>query len=189
MNITSAVFKRGVLGDNKILENGMPHVAFIGRSNAGKSSLINSLTGVKNLAITSQTPGRTQQINVYLINNTHYFMDLPGYGFTKTKVKIFEKLGKMIFWYLFDSDNNPKVVLLVDAEIGPTDDDMQMLHELERAGKDIVVVLNKVDKIRKSHQLTQITKLRTIFNGHKVFPYSSKTKVGIEELRTELLKQ
>ena len=189
MKITSAVFKRGVLGDNEILEDGTPQIAFIGRSNAGKSSLINSLTGVKNLAITSQTPGRTQQINVFLINGTHYFLDLPGYGFTKTKVKIFEKLGKLIFWYLFRSNNQPKVVLLIDAEIGPTADDLEMLHELERAGKDIVIVLNKVDKIKKSEQLSQIKKLRTIFNGHKVYPFSSKTKVGIEDLTNELLGQ
>ncbi len=187
MKITSAVFKRGVLGDNEILEDGVPHVAFIGRSNAGKSSIINSLTGVKNLAVTSQTPGRTQQINVFLINGTHYFMDLPGYGYTKTHVKVFEKLGKLIFWYLFNSNNNPKVVLLIDSEIGPTDSDLEMLRELEKAGKDIVIVLNKVDKIKKSQQQNQIKKLRVIFNGHKVFPYSSKTKAGMEELLTELL--
>lgn len=187
MKIASAVFKRGILGDNVILEDGTPQIAFIGRSNAGKSSLMNTITGVKNLAITSKTPGRTQQINVFLINDTHYFMDLPGYGYTKTQVKIFEKLGKLIFWYLFNSNNNPKVVLLVDSEIGPTDSDMEMLHELEKAGKDIVVVLNKVDKIRKSQYLNQIKKLRTIFNGHKVYPFSSKTKVGMEDLLSELL--
>ena len=187
MKITSAVFKRGVKGDNEILEDGIPHIAFIGRSNAGKSSLINSLTGVKNLAISSKTPGRTQQINVFLINGTHYFLDLPGYGFTKTDNKLYEKLGKLIYWFIFDSHHTPKVVLLVDSEIGPTHSDLEMLHELERAGKDIVIVLNKVDKIQKSHQFNQIKKLRTIFNGHKVFPYSSKTKVGAEELLTELL--
>ena len=187
MKITSAIFKRGVLGDNDILEDGTPQIAFIGRSNAGKSSLLNTITGVKNLAITSKTPGRTQQINVFHINGTHYFMDLPGYGYTKTDTKIFEKLGKLIFWYLFNSNNNPKVVLLVDSEIGPTDSDLQMLRELEKAGKDIVIVLNKVDKIRKSQYLNQIKKLKVIFNGHKVYPFSSKTKVGMEDLLTELL--
>lgn len=137
MKITSAVFRRGIKGDNPILEDRVPQIAFIGRSNAGKSSLINSLTGVKNLAISSKTPGRTQEINVFLINNTHYFLDLPGYGYTKTKVEIFEKLGKLIYWYLFNSGYNPKVVLLIDAEIGPTESDLEMLHELEKAGRDI----------------------------------------------------
>lgn len=187
MKITSAVFKRGIKGDNEILEDGTPQIAFIGRSNAGKSSLINSLTGVKKLAIASKTPGRTQQINVFLINNTHYFLDLPGYGFTKTNVEIFVKLGKLIFWYLFNSNSNPKVVLLIDAEIGPTDSDLEMLHELEKAGKNIVVVLNKVDKIKKSQYKNQLEKLGKQITGHKLFPYSSKTKVGIEELANELL--
>lgn len=187
MKIMSAVFRRGVKGDNEILEDRTPQIAFIGRSNAGKSSLINSLTGVKNLAISSKTPGRTQEINVFLINNTHYFLDLPGYGYTKTKVEIFVKLGKLIYWYLFNSNNEPKVVLLIDAEIGPTNDDLEMLHELEKAGKDIVIVLNKVDKIKKSQYKNQLEKLSKQIVGHKLFPYSSKTKVGIKELTKELL--
>jgi GTP-binding protein len=187
MKITSAVFKRGVKGDNAILEDGVPQIAFIGRSNAGKSSLINSLTGVKGLAISSKTPGRTQEINVFLINGTHYFMDLPGYGFTKTSVEMFQKLGKLIFWYLFNSNNNPKVVLLFDAEIGPTHSDLEMLHELEKAGKDIVVVANKVDKIPKSKYKSQLDKLAKQMTGHKLFPYSSQAKIGIEELASELL--
>ncbi len=187
MKITSAVFKRGIMGDNDILENGIPQIAFIGRSNAGKSSLLNSLTGVKNLAITSNTPGRTKEINVFLINNTHYFMDLPGYGYAKAGAKTLEKLSQLIFWYLFDSKHNQKIVLLIDAEIGPTVSDLKVLRELEKTGKEIVVVLNKVDKIRKSQYLNQLKKLGTQIVGHKLFPYSSKTKVGIEELTTELL--
>jgi GTP-binding protein len=187
MKITSAVFKRGIKGDNEILDDKIPQIAFIGRSNAGKSSLINTLTGVKGLAISSKTPGRTQEINIFLINGTHYFLDLPGYGFTKTKLKIFEKLGKLIYWYLFTTNYPWKVVLLIDAEIGPTASDLEMLYELEKAGKNIVVVLNKVDKIKKSHYSNQIKKLSFELKGHKVFPYSSKTKVGLEELRTALL--
>jgi len=189
MKITSAKFIRGILGDNKILDAHLPQVAFIGRSNAGKSSLLNSLTGVKNLAITSNTPGRTKEINVFLINSTHHFMDLPGYGFAKAEGKTLEKLGKLIFWYLFDSGYNPKVVLIVDAEIGPTASDLEMLRELENANKDIVIVLNKVDKIKKSQYQNQLKKLALQLHGHTLFPYSSKTKVGIKELTEELLKK
>lgn len=187
MNITSAVFKRGIKGTNDILEDGVPQIAFIGRSNAGKSSLINSLTNNKKLAVASKTPGRTQEINVFLINGTHYFLDLPGYGFTKTKVEVWEKLGKLIYWYLFDSPYEQKVVLIVDSEIGPTIDDLEMLKELERAGKDIVIVVNKVDKIKRSQYLNQLKKLQSQMPGHILFPYSSESKVGIEELRTTLL--
>ncbi len=187
MKITSAIFKQGITGDSKILEDGIPQIAFIGRSNAGKSSLMNSLTRSKGLARTSKTPGRTQEINLFLINNTHYFLDLPGYGFAKTNITILEKLNKLIYWYLFDSKHNPKVVLLIDAEIGPTKDDLGMLMALEQSGKEIVIVANKVDKIRKSHAKNQIKKLAEQFSTHKLIPYSSKTKLGIEELSAELL--
>ncbi len=189
MKITSAKFMRGILGDNKILDAGMPQVAFIGRSNVGKSSLLNSLTGRKNLTVTSNTPGRTKEINVFLINDSHFFMDLPGYGFAKAEGKTLEKLSKIIFWYLFDSKYNPRVVLLIDAEIGPTTSDLRVLKELELAGKDIIIVLNKVDKIRKSQYLNELKKLQTQFTGHKLIPYSSKSKIGIKELTIELLSK
>jgi GTP-binding protein len=187
MKIASAVFLKGVTGDDKILEDGTPQVAFIGRSNAGKSSLINSLTGNAKLAITSSTPGRTKELNVFKINNTHYFIDLPGYGYAKASGQAIEKLNTLIVWYLLESKHTPKVVLLIDAEVGPTKDDLAALKELERVGRDIVVVANKVDKIKKSQYLNQMKKLREQIHGHTLFPYSSKTKVGIEELRAELL--
>lgn len=189
MKITSAVFVKGLKGEDKILKNVIPQVAFIGRSNVGKSSLLNSLANSKELARTSSTPGRTQEMNVFLVNQTHYFVDLPGYGFAKTNLKILEKLGKLIIWYLFESGIDQKVVLLIDAEIGLTADDIEMLRTLERNGKEIIIVLNKVDKIKKSHYLNQLKKLSSQLNGHKLFPYSSKTKVGIEDLTNELLKK
>lgn len=178
---------KGVMGDDAILEDGTPQVAFIGRSNAGKSSLINSLTGKKKLAITSSTPGRTKEINIFKINNTHYFVDLPGYGYAKAGGKALEKINKLIVWYLLESKHTPKVVVLIDSVVGPTVDDLATLKELERTGKDIVVVANKVDKIKKSHYLNHMKKLGQQIKGHKLFPYSSETKVGIEELTNELL--
>jgi GTP-binding protein len=187
MKITSAVFMKGVMGDDAILEDGSPQIAFIGRSNAGKSSLINSLTGKSKLAITSNTPGRTKELNVFKINNTHYFVDLPGYGYAKTGGKALERLNKLIVWYLLESKHQPKVVLLIDSFVGPTADDLATLKELERTGKEIVVVANKVDKIKKSHYLNHMKKLSQQIKGHKLFPYSSETKVGIEELTNALL--
>lgn len=187
MKITSAVFVKGVMGDDAILEDGTPQVAFIGRSNAGKSSLINSLTGQKKLAITSSTPGRTKELNVFKINNTHYFIDLPGYGYAKAGGKALEKLNKLIVWYLLESKHTQKVVVLIDAEVGPTANDLETLKELERTGKEIIVVANKVDKIKKSHYLTHMRKLQEKVQGHKLLPYSSETKVGIEALTEKLL--
>jgi len=187
MKITSAKFLMGLKGSHEILENDIPKVAFIGRSNAGKSSLMNSLTGIKQLARTSKTPGRTQEINVFLINNTHHFMDLPGYGYAKVGGDTLHKLSKLIYWYLFDSDIKQKIVLLVDSEIGPTTADLEMLKELETTGQEIIIVLNKIDKIKKSHYHKQMEKLKIQLNGHKLFPYSSKTKEGQEQLVAELL--
>jgi GTP-binding protein len=187
MKITSAKFMRGVVGDNEILEDGTPQIAFIGRSNAGKSSLLNSLTKSKKLAITSKTPGRTKQINVFLINDTHYFMDLPGYGYAKAGGGVLKKLSQLIYWYLFRSAHNPRVVLLIDSVVGPTKDDLGMLMELSKTGKDIVVVANKIDKIKKNQYLNQMKKLSDQLPGHKLFPYSSKTGVGVQELTDELL--
>ncbi|MEN9647653.1 MAG: putative GTP-binding protein EngB [Candidatus Parcubacteria bacterium] len=187
MKITSATFMRGLKGDNEILHDGIPQIAFIGRSNVGKSSMMNTLTNQRKLARTSNTPGRTQEINVFLINNTHYFLDLPGYAFARTKMKIWQKLDKLITWYLFKSEHCHTVVLLIDAEIGPTGDDIEMLEALRDANKDIIVVLNKVDKIKKSHYLTQITKLAKQLEGYMLVPFSSETRVGVEELAEALL--
>ena len=189
MKITSAKFITGMVSDIEILHNDTPQVAFIGRSNAGKSSLLNSLTNSKKLAITSKTPGRTQEINVFLINESHYFMDLPGYGYAKASGATLQKLSDLIFWYLFESNTNPTVVLLIDSIVGPTKDDLGMLQELERNGRTIVIVANKVDKVKKSHYLNHIKKLKEQFPGHTLIPYSSKTKAGVQELTDVLLAE
>lgn len=187
MKITSAKFIKGVVGPDEILKNGTPQVAFVGRSNAGKSSLLNSLTNLKKLAITSKTPGRTKEINVFLINDTHYFLDLPGYGYARAGAQTLVKLSDLIFWYLLDCNFDQTVVLLIDSVVGPTKDDMAVLFELEKAGRDIIIVANKVDKIKKSHYIKRIKELQVQLRGHKLIPYSSTTKVGIQELTNELL--
>jgi len=186
MQITSTKFIKGVVGPDPLLEDGIPQIAFIGRSNAGKSSLLNSLTGSKKMAITSKTPGRTKEINVFLINDSHYFLDLPGYGYAKTGAQTLQKLSDLIFWYLLDVDYGQKIVLLIDSVVGPTTNDLEVLRELEKAGRDIVIVLNKVDKIKKSQYRNQLKKLGNQLPGHRLFPYSSQTKVGIAELAEEL---
>lgn len=182
MRISSAVFMRGIKGDDPILSDGLPQVAFIGRSNAGKSTLINTLTGVKDLARTSSTPGRTQELNVFLVNKSHYFIDLPGYGFAKTTFEAWQKLNKMIYWYLFRSEYNPKIVLVIDGEIGPTPDDLGMLKFLLDHKKDVVVVANKIDKIKKSNLNQSLERVRDMVFGVHVIAFSSKAKVGTGEL-------
>jgi len=188
MTITSAKFVTGLVGPADIMTDGTPQVAFIGRSNAGKSSLLNSLTKSKKLAITSKTPGRTKEINVFLINGTHYFMDLPGYGYAKASGATLQKLGELISWYLFRSEADPVVVVLIDAVVGPTKDDLAMLQDLMDDKKRIVVVANKIDKIKSSKYQNRIRELKRELNGFIIVPYSSKTGAGVEELAQIVLE-
>jgi len=113
MKIKSAEFIKGAVGADNIFENEIPQIVFIGRSNVGKSSVINSLANQKNLAKTSSFPGRTQEINIFLINKAFYLIDLPGYGFAKIPKEVRYKIQKMISWYLFDSDYVFKKVVLI----------------------------------------------------------------------------
>ena len=189
MKITSAKFVQGIIGTSEILDDSKSQIAFIGRSNVGKSSVINSLTNQKGLARTSSTPGRTQEINLFLINNSFYLLDLPGYGFTKTSKELREKLEKLINWYLFNSPyEQKKVVLIIDAYISLQDNDLDMLHSLEEHGKNIIVVANKVDKIKKSNLANQLKTIQDIVGDHPVIPYSAEKKMGISELNHELLR-
>src|SRR3989338_1650650 len=128
MSIRSATFVKGIVGTDEVLNDHYPQIAFIGRSNSGKSSLINSLTNQKKLARTSPLPGRTQEINLFFINRDTYFLDLPGYGYAKVSKDDREWLQKVIQWYLFKSEYvQKKIVLILDAKVGPTDKDLDMI--------------------------------------------------------------
>jgi GTP-binding protein len=189
MKITSAEFVKGVVGEDRILEDGKPQVAFIGRSNVGKSSTINSLVGKKDMARTSRTPGRTQEMNVFLINNKFYLVDLPGYGFAKMSLADRNWLHELINWYLFNPYyQQKKIVLIIDAEVGPTNDDLEMLQALDEQKKPVLIVANKIDKIKKSDLNNQLKKLQDKVGNHKLIPYSSKKGVGYKELAGELLQ-
>jgi GTP-binding protein len=188
MKITSAQFMRGVTGTNDILESDIPQVAIIGRSNVGKSSIINSMTGQKVLARTSDFPGFTQEINVYWINRKVYLLDLPGYGFAKASRDRKERLQKLIGWYLFNSPYEQKrVLLLVDAFIGVTKDDIEMLDALQHYNKNIVIIANKVDKIPKSKYDEHMQKIRDAVGAYTIIPYSSVKKIGMDALANEIL--
>lgn len=187
MSIRSATFVKSVVGADSALEGDVPQIAFIGRSNVGKSTLINSLTRQKGLAKTSATPGHTKELNLFLINKSFHFIDLPGYGYAKSSREGQERLQGLIQWYLFDSDyEQKKVVLIIDANIGLTDNDMKMLYSLEEHKKDVVVVANKVDKIKKSEYTQRLQDIKDVVGNHAVIPYSSKTKIGGGQLLQEI---
>lgn len=187
MIIKSAIFVKGVIGTDPIFENGTPGVVFIGRSNVGKSSVINSLANQKSLVRVSSTPGRTQEINVFLINKSFYLIDVPGYGFAKVPREVWHRIQKMIDWFLFTSNYKfKKVVLIIDANIGPTREDMAMYDCLVEAKHDIVIVANKIDKIKKSEYDAKINKIKETFKKYKVIPYSAEKKLGVGELIGEI---
>jgi len=187
VNITSAKFIKGIVDADEILDDGIPQVAFIGRSNVGKSSVINTLANKKDLAKTSSFPGRTREINIFLINNSFYLVDLPGYGFAKGSKQEQEKIQSLIYWYLLDSRyRQKKVVLIIDAELGATNNDLQMLYSLKERGKDVVVVANKVDKIKKSSYKKQLADIQSALGDYKIIPYSAKKKIGVNELANEI---
>jgi GTP-binding protein len=188
MNIKSAKFVKGITGPDSNLDDGIPQIAFIGRSNVGKSSVINSLIKQKGMARTSSYPGRTQQINLFLINKAFYLVDLPGYGFAKVPPEVLEQIRNLIEWYLFDMPFEQKyVVLIVDAKVGPTDLDLDMLHRLEQRQKNIIIIANKVDTIKRSLYEKQLKKIINACGMHKVIAYSAEKGVGVGELINELI--
>ena len=186
MNITSVKFIKGVVGDDDILESDIPQIAFIGRSNVGKSSLINIITNSK-VSRTSSFPGRTQEINIFLINNSFYLVDLPGYGFARASGLGREKIGELIDSYLFNSIyEQKKVVLIIDANVGMTDRDIIMFEELKNFNKDFIIVANKIDKMTQSEYHKKFTEIKKITKDHKVIPFSTTKKNGIESLSDEI---
>lgn len=166
-------------------ENDKPEVAFVGKSNVGKSSLINSLMNRKALARTSSQPGKTQTINYYNINDALYFVDLPGYGYAKTSEAIREKWGKVVEHYLMGSKQLKLVFLLIDIRHEPSNNDKIMYDWIVYHGFSPVIVATKLDKLKRSQVQKHIKMIREgIGTGSetKIFPFSSLTKQGKDEI-------
>ena len=164
--------------------NGQPEIAFVGRSNVGKSSAINRLLNRKKIARVSSTPGRTQAINIFEINQTYRFVDLPGYGFAKVPIAVRHAWGKMIEGYLVSRSALKLCVILVDGRHTAQNLDLQMLETLVSNGIPGVVVATKVDCLKRSQRDRQLKKLREGLGlDSEVFvPFSSVTKYGLDEV-------
>lgn len=181
--IKSAQFIKGVVGTDPILLEKIPQIAFVGRSNVGKSSMINSLLNTRSLVKSSSRPGKTKEINFFLINEEFYFVDLPGYGYAKTSAAHAEKMRKMIMWYLeLSGANIKKVVLIVDANVGPKQFDLEMRDLLEGSRHSYVVVASKTDKLSQSDLSKMSKTLKEAFPACESMFYSSKTKKGKDKL-------
>ena len=170
---------------SKLPENQLPEIAFAGKSNVGKSSLINGLMNRKSLARTSSQPGKTQTINFYNINEALYFVDLPGYGYAKVSESIKEKWGKMIENYLHRSKQLRAVFLLIDIRHEPSANDRNMYEWIQYNGYEPVIIATKLDKINRSQRGKHVKMIRESLGMTKeglIFPFSALTKEGRDEI-------
>ena len=186
-----------VCGITSVLpENDMPEIAFAGKSNVGKSSLINALMNRKSYARISATPGKTQTINFYNINDEMYLVDLPGYGYAKVSEQEKAQWGKLIERYLHTSGQLRAVFLLIDIRHAPSANDKMMYHWIVEQGYQPIIIATKLDKIKRSQVQKCIKILKEgleLVPGTKVIPFSSQTKQGRDEIwdliETEYLNQ
>ncbi len=170
---------------SKLPENTKPEVAFAGKSNVGKSSLINALMNRKSLARTSAQPGKTQTINFYNINDDIYYVDLPGYGYAQANEKVKAQWGKMIEDYLHQSKQLKTVFLLIDIRHKPSENDCIMYDWISSHGYKPVIIATKLDKINRSQvqkQLKLIRETLQVEKGTIMIPFSAATKQGREEI-------
>ncbi len=170
---------------SRLPENSLLEIAFAGRSNVGKSSLINTLSDRKSYARTSSQPGKTQTINFYNINGMLYFVDLPGYGYAKVSKNLVAKWGKMINNYLEGSKVLRLVFLLVDIRHTPNNNDIQMYDWCVNYGFNPVIIATKEDKVKRSQKAARLNDIKNtlaVMEGTPVIPFSSVTKSGKDEI-------
>ena len=166
-------------------DDGKPEIAFAGKSNVGKSTLINAMIGRKALARTSSQPGKTRTINFYNVEDILYFVDLPGYGYAKAPRTEIEKWGKMIEEYLNKRETLRGIVMLVDIRHEPGENDRLMYDWLKHYGYDIIIAATKKDKIKRSQiqkQLSLIKNTLKLAPEDRLIAFSGETKDGVEEL-------
>lgn len=185
MKISKVEFVKSAVWPDQYPPATMPEIAFVGRSNVGKSSLINTLVGRKNLAKTSNTPGRTQLINFFAINEKVSFVDLPGYGFAKVSQAVKKNWGEMIEVYLRERQNLAMVILILDIRRDPSDDDLSLRDWLENYRIPYLYILTKADKLSNNQAINRlkiIGKMLHISAGVKPILFSAITQKGKSEV-------
>ena len=178
MKITSAEFVKSAFDRSHWITGGLPEIAFLGRSNVGKSSLINSLLARKGLARTSNTPGRTQSINFFLINDSFYFVDLPGYGYAKVPKAMRQGWGKLAEDYLSKRTKLALCIQLIDSRHRPSELDLELHDWLAFHDKPHVVVATKSDKLSSNQLRKSLSEICSSLEDSKVVAYSSRTGRG-----------
>lgn len=189
MKINTSEFVTSAVKRDQYPEEIRNEVAFVGRSNVGKSSLINSLTNRRKLAKVSRTPGRTRLVNYFLVNNDFYLVDLPGYGYAKVSKKEKESWGKIIEDYLYVREPLKKVVLLVDSRHKPTADDIMMYDWIKHYGYEVLLIATKSDKLTNNERVKSTKIIREALKlgkEEKLLFFSSLNKKGKDELIDEI---
>ena len=170
---------------SRLPENTLPEIAFAGKSNVGKSSLINGIMNRKSLARTSAQPGKTQTINFYNVNDAFYLVDLPGYGYARVSEEVKAKWGKMVERYLKQSRQLRAVFLLIDIRHEPSANDRQMYDWILSQGYHPIIIATKLDKLNRSQVPAAVKRVREGLKAEKgteVLPFSALTKQGREEI-------
>jgi len=182
MKTTTAEFIKSAFQETDWPRDPVPEIAFLGRSNVGKSSLINSLLNVHGLARTSSTPGRTQSLNFFLIDNRFRFVDLPGYGYARVPRIIKSTWGEMATSYLAKRASLVLSIHIVDSRHEPTKLDLQLHEWLEHQAQPRLIVATKSDKLSNNELRKSVERARQTFKQDKVVPYSAKTGRGRDEV-------
>ena len=182
MRISSARFVKSAKQANDFPKDRKPEIAFCGRSNSGKSSLLNALTNSHGLARTSSSPGRTQLINFFLVDGQTYYVDLPGYGYAKVPKGIRDTWGEMIESYLRNREPLKLAIMLVDSRIPPTDSDQMMKQWLDHFGIPNLVVLTKSDKISRNELTKALRTCAQTLQTKEIIAFSAITDFGKDEV-------
>lgn len=191
MLVKNPKFEISAVGPKQYPSGNLPEIVLAGKSNVGKSSFINTMINRKSLARTSSEPGKTRQINFYNIDSKFYFVDLPGFGYSKMSHTEQEKVGKFIEEYLFNRKNISCIVLLIDIRHKPSENDIMMFNYIRSIGAPHIVIANKADKIAPTKVDTYVEDLRNSLQANSddiILPFSSEKKIYTEDVWNEILK-
>ena len=185
MNIKNPKFEISAVNPKQYPKNGLPQIVLVGKSNVGKSSFINTMIKRKSLARTSSEPGKTRQINFYNIDESFYFVDLPGYGYSKMSKQEQEKVGSFIEQYLIKSQNIALIIFLIDIRHEPSQNDKLMYNYIISSGLPFIILANKADKIAPTKVEKTVKDLQKLLNpigDATMLPFSSEKKIYSEEV-------
>ena len=189
MQVKEPKFEISAVSPKQYPKNGLPEIVLVGKSNVGKSSFINTMINRKKLARTSSEPGKTRQINFYNIDEKFYFVDLPGYGYSKMSKKEQEQVGKFIEEYLFNRKEISLIIFLVDIRHKPTENDKLMYNYIISSGLPAIILANKADKIAKTKVEDEVKKIQKELNPIGDIPtyaFSSERRIYEEQIWDEI---